>query len=78
MTMAEIWTSLISNFLPLLIFIGLLVWFLWANNRQTSRRYAAQVARVAQSIDLQRGAVELQQQSVALLADIRDSLRGKP
>jgi len=76
--MAGTLISLLSAFMPLAIFIGLFVWFYQTNMRQTSSRYEAMAARATESMALQRRVIELEQQSVALLQEIRDSLRGKP
>ncbi len=68
-------TSLVASVVPLLVVLGLFMWFFRAANRQTSGRYEAQAARMKESIELQRRAVDLSQESVARLREIRDLLR---
>jgi hypothetical protein len=71
--MSESSISLLLGLAPFLVFVGLCV----LGYRQGNTRYKAQTARIEESIKLQQRAIKQQDESIALLREIRDALKAE-
>jgi hypothetical protein len=76
--MSESSISLLSNLAPVLIFVGVFVLLFLTQGRQANTRYKAQTASIEESVKLQQRTIQQQDESIALLKEIRDALRQRP